>query len=78
MNKYVYFTHVSHDTRILYRFPVIKGKPFIHTREDGNFIRRGEDYWNGNVAMLGLCFRNWNRLSRDQARKMFPKAFRKA
>lgn len=77
--KYAYFNHEFNHN--LYRFPLDKNGKFVQrSRQDGDVFRGvgsllpPKDEWDGPAGMEGNSPR-WTRISRDEARKRFPKAF---
>lgn len=64
---YHYFNHVNYGSNAIYRFPANKSS--------------GGDYFSIRYSSWGHCGNiitpeNWTRISREQARKKFPKAFK--
>ncbi len=65
--KYNYFTHINFGEDIIYRFPA---KSNTH----GLYFSVHLNRWLYCSDRIHL--KNWTRISRDKAQKLFPDAFR--
>lgn len=70
MKRHQYFTHFSNSC--LYRFPV-------NNTTNGECFGDAKRWYGGGVTggkVKRLILSNWTKISRDEARKKFPRAFR--